>query len=40
MNRLPTGRPDDKQHSKTTIFLGVAQGLMLTLFLFLLFMTA
>lgn len=40
MNQMPTGRPEDKQHSKSTIVLGVAQGLMLTLCLFLLFLTA
>jgi len=40
MKEMPTGRPDDKQHSKATVFLGVVQGLMLTFCLFLLFMTA
>ncbi len=33
---MPKGRPDSAQHTKSLIMVGIAQGLMLTLSLFLL----
>lgn len=38
MHRMPEGRPESQPHTKGVIIVGIAQGLVLTTLLFLMFL--